>query len=130
MFLFHMVLFKPRVKGANLFSASAIQKKNFSASLFHLHYVQSPTLDEIWHEDVSISGSSLHLTSQFSKGWVRCNPNSNMVSEPIQEPLYHSLPCYHYRVTWIMLQMFSPRRGRGVVLGVSHWGSYGLKMCL
>ena len=68
MFLFHMVLFKPRAKGANLFSASAIQKKKISASLFHLHYVQSPTLDEIWHEDASISGSSFHLTSRFCKG--------------------------------------------------------------
>jgi len=37
---------------------------------------------------------------------------------------------YHYRATRVMLQVFSPRRGRGVVLRVSHWLRYGLKMGL
>lgn len=59
---------------------------------------KSPMLDEIWPDNVFISGSSLHLTSQFCKFEFRDNPNFKMVLELIQDPLIHDT---YYQVTVI-----------------------------
>lgn len=91
-----------------------------------VYFIKSHTLNEVRPKNVL--GSS-HHTNRFCRGWVRPNPNINMVLEPIQNLFGHLLSGHCYRATQITLQMSNSGRERGV-LRVSHWVKFGLEICL
>jgi len=55
--------------------------------------------DKRWPEQVFISGGNSHHTNQFCGVVKGPTMISNMVAEPLQDPLGHLLSGFRYRVT-------------------------------